>query len=157
MLSRKHEFWRSVGNVCISAIFLVFFLLATLCRFFFGCVQRKKRAMCDTQHSKKYTSRPSPPMPANECKGMSSLGNDGNWWTTWPDKNGVWHWKPAATVKKLAKSQAASRTKKAKKKTTATKNKKASRVKKQSRKQTTTRKSRKQTTTRKSRKKHPTC
>jgi hypothetical protein len=54
--------------------------------------------MCERQYSKKYTTRDSPPYPANKCPPSSSIGNDGTLWTNMPNKNGVWRWVRAKTV-----------------------------------------------------------
>ncbi len=47
---------------------------------------------CSLQHTKKYTQRPSPAYPANQCCGDVMVGNDGNRWQSRPDSNGVCHW-----------------------------------------------------------------
>jgi hypothetical protein len=61
--------------------------------------------MCDIQTTSKYTSRPSPPYPANVCCGRVMSGNDGQLYKSVPDKNGVCHWKLTKTdVKKEKKS-----------------------------------------------------
>lgn len=49
---------------------------------------------CKRQTTKKYTTRPSPPYPAQECKRRKMRGNDGNMWTSQPAVNGVYRWKP---------------------------------------------------------------
>lgn len=43
---------------------------------------------------KKYRERPSPPYPANDHCGMKKLGNDGHYWYSVPNKNGVCSWRP---------------------------------------------------------------
>ena len=54
----------------------------------------------------KYTSRPGPPYPANDpdCHGRYRRGNDGLWYKSVPNKNGVFAWKksppPPAAVKR---------------------------------------------------------
>ena len=62
--------------------------------------------MCDRQTSKKYTSRGSPPYPANQCgRGTRKLGNDGVYYVTESDKNGTLRWvKAAKSPKKSVKS-----------------------------------------------------
>jgi hypothetical protein len=40
----------------------------------------KKERGCTQQFTKKYMTRPSPPYPANECKGYIKVGNDGQFW-----------------------------------------------------------------------------
>ena len=47
---------------------------------------------CSYQSTKKYSSRPSPPYKANECCGMTELGNDKQWYDSLPDKNGICKW-----------------------------------------------------------------
>lgn len=47
---------------------------------------------CSLQHTKKYSERPSPAYPANQCCGHVMVGNDGNTWQSRPDSNGVCHW-----------------------------------------------------------------
>jgi len=61
---------------------------------------RKRKAVkrsrgCTRQTDKKYTSRPSPPYPANECCGMEMEGNDGRMYVSKRDKHGVCRWKLA--------------------------------------------------------------
>ena len=48
--------------------------------------------MCERQETKKYTSRKSPPFPANECKGTEKEGNDGKMYKSVGNKNGVHRW-----------------------------------------------------------------
>ena len=52
----------------------------------------KKRG-CTLQTTKKYSTRPSPPYPANECKHYHMFGNDGNRYRSVGNKNGVYTWK----------------------------------------------------------------
>lgn len=47
---------------------------------------------CVAQHSSKYTSRPSPPYPANECCNRKMTGNDGQMYVSKMDKNGICKW-----------------------------------------------------------------
>ena len=47
---------------------------------------------CKKRTTKKYTTRKSPAYPANECCGKKKKGNDGNFWVSKPDKNGVCRW-----------------------------------------------------------------
>jgi hypothetical protein len=49
--------------------------------------------MCDSQKTKKYTTRPSPAFPANECCGEVKVGNDGRMYISVANKNGVCSWK----------------------------------------------------------------
>ena len=53
---------------------------------------KKMHRGCQIQTSEKYTSRPSPPYPANECKGSRRKGNDGQWWKSKPNVKGVHRW-----------------------------------------------------------------
>ncbi len=48
---------------------------------------------CVRQFLAKYTGRPSPPFPANECSGMKMMGNDGQMYVSKPNKAGVSTWK----------------------------------------------------------------
>lgn len=48
--------------------------------------------MCEEQTTKKYTSRKSPPYPANECKESEKIGNDGKMYKSVGNKNGVHRW-----------------------------------------------------------------
>jgi len=48
---------------------------------------------CVRQNSQKYTSRPSPPYPANECCGAEMEGNDGAMYVSKRDKHGVCRWR----------------------------------------------------------------
>ena len=47
---------------------------------------------CTVQTQKKYTSRPGPPYPANECCGEVKMGNDGKGYISLGNKNGVCRW-----------------------------------------------------------------
>jgi len=53
---------------------------------------KKVHRGCQVQTSEKYTSRPSPPYPANECKGSRRKGNDGRWWKSKPNAKGIHRW-----------------------------------------------------------------
>ena len=44
------------------------------------------------QTTQKYTSRNSPAYPASECKNMKKKGNDGKFYKSTADKNGVFKW-----------------------------------------------------------------
>jgi hypothetical protein len=57
--------------------------------------QKKRKVTRKTQ--KKYTTRDSPPYPANEHCGKTKKGNDGKMYTSVPDKNNVCRWKPLTT------------------------------------------------------------
>ena len=60
---------------------------------------------CTKQTTKRYTSRNSPPYPANECKvGSSKKGNDGIMYVvSSPNKNGVKRWLKKSSQKGLIK------------------------------------------------------
>lgn len=48
---------------------------------------------CEQQFTAKYTSRPSPPYPANNCCGRHIKGNDGNMYTSVKNSAGICAWK----------------------------------------------------------------
>ena len=47
---------------------------------------------CKKMSTSKYAFRNSPPYPANKCKSMKKKGNDGSFYSSQPDKNGVYKW-----------------------------------------------------------------
>jgi len=47
---------------------------------------------CVKINTKKYLTRDSPPYPANQCPNEIKKGNDGNYYQSKPDKNGVYKW-----------------------------------------------------------------
>lgn len=47
---------------------------------------------CIKMTTDKYIFRNSPPYPANKCKSMKKMGNDGNTYLSQPDKNGTYKW-----------------------------------------------------------------
>ena len=47
---------------------------------------------CVKMNTDKYSFRNSPPYPANKCKTMKKKGNDGNYYLSEPDKNGIYKW-----------------------------------------------------------------
>jgi hypothetical protein len=47
---------------------------------------------CVKSDDKKYAGRPSPPYPANECRGQVILGNDGKMYISKPTASGVYRW-----------------------------------------------------------------
>lgn len=47
---------------------------------------------CSRQTSKKYTSRSSPPYPANKCCGQTKKGNDGSMYVSTRNRSGVCSW-----------------------------------------------------------------
>lgn len=48
---------------------------------------------CKKQTTKKYTTRPSPPYPANQCKGKKKVGNDGKKWVSKANVTGIYTWR----------------------------------------------------------------
>lgn len=52
----------------------------------------KKEKKCQKQTLKKYVARKSPPYPANECKEDIKIGNDGLYYKSQPNKNGIYRW-----------------------------------------------------------------
>jgi len=83
------------------------------------------KTKCVKDNTKKYKSRPSPPFPANKCKGKTKKGNNGKMFKSKPDANGVHKW--VAVV-----STGATKTKatKPKAKKTTTKKRKSKKTKK---------------------------
>jgi len=55
-------------------------------------------ANCVARTTKKYTNRPSPPYPANDCPGKTKKGNDGRKYKSIANKNGVYSWKVVKTL-----------------------------------------------------------
>ena len=47
---------------------------------------------CVKSGDKKYTSRPSPPYPANECRDQVIVGNDGNMYISKASTSGIYKW-----------------------------------------------------------------
>jgi len=47
---------------------------------------------CVRQTKKKYTSRNSPPYPAQECPHKKKKGNDGKMYISKDNINGIFHW-----------------------------------------------------------------
>ena len=58
---------------------------------------------CIKMKSDKYSLRNSPPYPANKCKTMKKKGNDGDYYLSEPDKNGIYKW---VKVNKTEKNKA---------------------------------------------------
>jgi BRCT domain type II-containing protein len=50
------------------------------------------KTKCVKDNTKKYKTRPSPPFPANKCKGKTKKGNNGKMFKSKPDANGVHKW-----------------------------------------------------------------
>lgn len=55
--------------------------------------KRIKGTKCTIQTTKKYTSRSSPPYPANKCCGKTLKGNDGKKYISEPGALGICAWK----------------------------------------------------------------
>ena len=55
---------------------------------------QKQPRGCVQQNLKKYTDRPSPPFPANECCGRTMAGKHGRQWISIPNKSGICRWVP---------------------------------------------------------------
>jgi hypothetical protein len=47
---------------------------------------------CSKSPNAKYANRPGPPYPAQNCKSMRKVGNDGLLYVSKPDKNGIYKW-----------------------------------------------------------------
>jgi len=47
---------------------------------------------CIKTKTSKYSFRNSPPYPANKCKSMKKKGNNGKFYLSQPDKNGIYKW-----------------------------------------------------------------
>lgn len=62
-------------------------------------VQSKAVKSCTEQRTKKYTERPSPPYPANECKKRTMQGNDGKDYISTITKPGYYKWKLVTSAK----------------------------------------------------------
>lgn len=71
---------------------------------------------CIRQTTSKYTSRPSPPYPANDCKGETKKGNDGNMYISKSNAKGIFQWK-IITDKSLSTTKKSSKTTKTSRKT----------------------------------------
>ena len=82
------------------------------------------KTKCVKDHTKKYKTRPSPPFPANKCKGKTKKGNNGKMFKSKPDVNGVHKWVAVVSASKAK----ATKTKKTKK--TTTKKRKSKKTKK---------------------------
>lgn len=73
-----------------------------------------KQGKCVASTQKKYTSRPSPPYPANDCKGKELRGNDGQLYKSIANARGVYSWKPVAgtsTTRKITRKAEKSKSK----------------------------------------------
>lgn len=54
----------------------------------------------------KYSLRNSPPYSANKCKTMKKKGNDGKYYLSQSDKNGIYKWVPVINKNKTLKNKA---------------------------------------------------
>ena len=66
---------------------------------------------CKRSTLKKYTSRPSPPYPAQECPGKRKKGSDGAWYISSADKRGVYRWQKQSNTVKTTKATKATKKK----------------------------------------------
>lgn len=55
---------------------------------------------CSKSYRQKYRNRPGPQYPANDCKNMRKKGNDGNYYISAPNKNGIFRWVKLETINK---------------------------------------------------------
>ena len=83
------------------------------------------KTKCVKDNTKKYKTRPSPPFPANKCKGKTKKGNNGKMFKSKPDVNGVHKW-----VAVVSASSSSTKTKTKKTKKTKTKRRKSKKSKK---------------------------
>ena len=62
----------------------------------------KSPGSCPRMTTKKYTTRPGPPFPAQMCRGYGMKGNNGKWYVSKPASNGIYRWvKATANVFKI--------------------------------------------------------
>ena len=95
------------------------------------------KTKCVKDNIKKYKTRPSPPFPANKCKGKTKKGNNGKMFKSKPDANGVHKWVAvvsAGATKTKATKPKAKKTKTKKTKATKTKANKTTTKKRKSKK-----------------------
>jgi len=83
------------------------------------------KTKCVKDNTKKYKTRPSPPFPANKCKGKTKKGNNGKMFKSKPDVNGVHKWVAVVSASASATKTKKTKTKKTKTKTKRRKSKKA--------------------------------
>jgi len=69
------------------------------------------KTKCVKDDTKKYKTRPSPPFPANKCKGKTKKGNNGKMFKSKPSANGVHKWVAVVSVTKKTKSTKTKKTK----------------------------------------------
>jgi hypothetical protein len=94
------------------------------------------KTKCVKDNTQKYKTRPSPPFPANKCKGKTKKGNNGKMFKSKPTANGVHKWvavvsaSKAKATKSKAKKTKSTKTKKTTTKKTKTKRRKSKKTKK---------------------------
>ena len=54
---------------------------------------------CKRSVHSKYTTRPGPPYPANDCRGQAKQGNNGTWYVSTANVNGVYSWRKSTSKK----------------------------------------------------------
>ena len=88
------------------------------------------KTKCVKDNTQKYKTRPSPPFPANKCKGKTKKGNNGKMFKSKPDVNGVHKWVAVVSASKATATKSkAKKTKKTTTKKTATKKRKSKKTK----------------------------
>jgi hypothetical protein len=60
---------------------------------------------CKKSTLKKYRGRPSPPYPAQDCRGQRKKGSDGTWYVSVTDIKGIYRWKKEGKKGKNMKTQ----------------------------------------------------
>lgn len=89
------------------------------------------KTKCVKDNTKKYATRPSPPFPANKCKGKTKKGNNGKMFKSKPSGNGIYKW-----IAVVSASSTKTKTKKTKTKKTKTKRRKSKKAEPVSEKKT---------------------
>jgi len=64
-----------------------------------------RRGRCVRQTSARYTTRGSPPFPANRCCGETKKGNDGTMYRSIPNTRGICTWRKVASKRSRASSR----------------------------------------------------
>lgn len=72
-----------------------------------------RRGRCVRQTSARYTTRGSPPFPANQCCGETKRGNDGAMYRSIPNIRGICTWRKAASNGSRVRSRARQRSRRA--------------------------------------------
>lgn len=86
------------------------------------------KTKCVKDNTQKYKTRPSPPFPANKCKGKTKKGNNGKMFKSKPDVNGVHKWVAVVSASKATATK--TKAKKTTTKKTTTKRRKSKKTKK---------------------------